>query len=174
MPDTQETKSVGVDGFEELEAMLTKRGEPKPGPESSDLDELDALLADSMKMRDEDEQMKKDRLLLKRRGGVSADERAETEARIRAWEAKRVWKAMANVTVFERQTCKCGECTISFSHSMQAQVHRDQPGTTRVIKTDEFITDLPNQVGFADFDVPLCAKCAWSKGVDLRKEDFQW
>ncbi len=174
MPDM----AIAVDDFEELEQALAERAgiaKPKGKPAQVDgFDELEELLSESINLKNEDARIKADRALLKRRGGVSAEDRAETEARVRAWEARRVWEALANVTVFEKHNCACGSVHKVFSHSMQQQRHREQPGTTRLIKTDEFLLNLPNLVAMAEFDVPMCADCAESKGVDITKEDFEW
>lgn len=128
-------------------------------PPSSDLDDLDALLDESVALRDEAASMKSARDRLKR-GNLPREDRLETEALIRSWEARRVWETLSEVAVWEKTECACGAVHLNFSHLMHQQRHRHQPGTTRLIKADEWDEALPTIVAHQELTVPICVACA--------------
>jgi hypothetical protein len=130
------------------------------------LADLDALLAESVKQRNEAQVAKaaKDRL---RKGGQSARERAEDQARLQAWEAAHEWVARANVAYFERAVCACGQEASLFIGLMQRREHRHLKATMDWILVQAATANLPNEVARRTRHVNVCMACAPQKGWQL-------
>lgn len=144
----------------ELDDLLAESIEPV-----SILDELDALLQESIKAVEEEAAIKFLRAKQKR-GGVSKEERDADEARIREWEARREWDTKANIGVFNKTECSCGSMTLTWSHLMHEQVHKEKR-VTRSVRATAQIATLPNVTAYQVISVEACTACAGSKGWDL-------
>lgn len=129
--------------------------------------ELDALLGESVKLREEEAAVKFLREKSKK-GGLSKAERDEDEARIRAWETKMEWDTKANIGVFNKTVCTCGSATLTWSHLMHAQVHKEKK-VTRTVRATAQVALLPNQIAHQVIAVEACADCAATKGWDLNQ-----
>lgn len=159
--DLGETPRAGTDALDDL--MQESLEEPSSG------DLLEDLLSESLVQVREQREAKaaKDRL---KRGGLSAQERLEDEARIRAWEAAHEWKAEANVSLFIRYICACGSHREVFSGLMQREQHRHLTNhAKRWVAVPSAKADLPNEVLIKEQHMPLCYSCAEVKGWDLTK-----
>lgn len=178
-----------IEEQEEVDAMLTEGSILEPTDEQAgDIeldallqtqaellgieDDLDSLLSESIALRDEAAATKGLREKLKR-GGLAAAERAEIEASIRDWEARREWDTIANVAVWEKHECQCGGVNMYFSHVMHKQQHKEQ-SVIRYVATDKVLLDLPNLVAVQGMTTPMCPGCADREGFDLTKESLQW
>lgn len=127
------------------------------------LPDLDDLLSQSVAARKESIEAKAARERL-RRGGLSARERAEDQARLAAWEAAHEWSAAANVALFGVQVCACGEEHSLFLGLMERQTHRHLKGTQRWVKAETSKAALPNEVCYRKAEVAMCAACCTDKG----------
>lgn len=127
------------------------------------LSDLDALLKESVATRNETVAAKaaKERL---RKGGQSARERAEDQARLTAWEAAHEWVNRANVAYFERTVCQCGAVTQLFIGLMQRREHRHLRATMDWKAAATSLAGLPNEVAHRTRQVGMCAECASVKG----------
>lgn len=140
---------------------------------ASGLEDLDALLGESMALKEEEAHVKWLRERTKK-GGLTAEQAREDEARIRAWEAKREWKVTANVGVFELHECSCGNTTSVWAGLMHAREHRTMK-VTGYVRATEQIASLPNLVAAQIVKVDCCPACAGMKGWNLDKEvDIVW
>lgn len=137
------------------------------------LDELQDLLDESLALKQEEAAIKFLREKQKR-GGGTAQERAEDEARIREWEARREWDTKANVAVFEVRECSCGTVETIYSHLMHWQQHKEKR-ISRSVRAHQQIAALPNMIAKQQVKVDCCSKCAELKGWDLKGEaTFMW
>jgi hypothetical protein len=145
---------------------LEQESPAQPAPE---VDPLEALLAESLKSRDDKLAAKAARDRIKR-GGLNSTEKIETEALIREWELRHEWEVVANVALFERQECHCGVNRTVFVTLLSRQVHRhmkDKP--QRWTRTDKALTALPNEVKVRVKAVEICDVCAEGKGWNLQQ-----
>lgn len=137
-----------------------------------DLPELDQLLDESSEVPDLDDLLgtakaeAKDKAELKAakqrlaKGGMTDRERAEDLARVREWEAKHLYKAVANVSCFVESCCEhCGDYTYLFTGLMERQVHRHIETTQRWHATDTIKTDLDNEVRVTQQTTKFCVQC---------------
>lgn len=171
-PEPVSGMDAEVEDADELDQLLQESlGKPKAAADP--LDDLDQLLQESVALRDEASAISQARDRLKRQS-LSLDERRETEALIRSWEARRVWLTVADVTVWEVATCDCGSVHRTFSHTMHKQTHRDSPTTIRLVKADTWSEGLPTLVAHQEVSVPLCAECAHEWDIDATKPDLTW
>jgi hypothetical protein len=154
------------DGLEELNELLTV------STRAATTDDLDALLQESVALREEEQATRKLREDLKK-GRMSKAEKEETERKIREWEARRVWNTLANVLVWDRIVCDCGHEVLVFSHLMHMQEHREIAANRTVI-AEETVPGLPNLIAKQTIEVPVCECCAAGKGFDLKREDMAW
>lgn len=159
--------------IDELDSLLAESiGKQKPTKPA--FDDLDDLLAESISIRDEASANASNRERLKR-ANLGAIEREAIEAKVREWESRNVWTPLATVAVFERVTCTCGYFTDAFSHMMQQQKHKHQQATTRFIRTDEVVGNLPKKLVYQHAEVEICAECASSKGWEINElEIIEW
>jgi hypothetical protein len=153
---------------DELDELLGQGGGQAP------VDDLDALLRESVQARDEALTIANMRKRLQR-GALSAKEKEEIAATVAAWEARNVWSTVANVAVFEEVVCTCGFYTRVFSHLMHKQQHKTSPGITRLIRTEQIVEGLPRLTAQQQSTVEMCWECADKRyGFDPEKEDLQW
>lgn len=140
------------------------------------LPSLDDLLADAMRAADEQKKVSQARERLKK-NKVKASDREETEALIRSWEARNLWKPMANVALFEYVTCTCcQQFNTNFLRMMQKQVHRNNPQITRLIamgEGQEMDAALPKLVARQVTEVDICEYCAADAGFDILNPDIE-
>lgn len=140
----------------------------------NELSSLDDLLSESLAIRDEAQATKAMREKLKR-GGMPAAERAEIEAKVREWEARKEWLPVATVAVFEHMSCDCGYFSETFSHVMHKQTHRQKSNLTRYVQATTVLPDLPQLVAKQHHEVSICAECATEKGWNLEQAiDIEW
>lgn len=148
--------------------------EPPQLPEPDGLDDLDALLDESVKLRDEEREVKAARDRLKRRyasgSGRTPEEIAEDEARVREWELRNNWEAVANIAFWERHRCtNCGRQQTIFRQLMLKQHHRTFPDTIRWQQVDETVPDLPQENLVEKWEVGMCTNCAPEFGFDFQE-----
>lgn len=141
----------------------------KPQTKAEAFADLDDLLASAVAQRDEVTANKANRERLKRQN-ISAVERAEIEAKVRAWESRNVWTPTANVAVFEHASCECGYYVEMFSHLMQQQKHKVTVGLTRLIVADTLAEGVPRKVARQYTTVSICPECATGNGWDMEAE----
>lgn len=146
-------------GIPELDALLEESTKRE--------DDLDELMAESLKLTEEEKAVKFLREKQKR-GGLTKAEREDDEARIREWEAKREWDTKANIGVFNKAVCTCGNVSITWSHLMHMQVHKEKR-VIRHVRAKVEVAALPNQIAYQVVTVDCCIDCARDKGWDLNQ-----
>ncbi len=159
--------------FDDLEALAHESPHTGRAAAVKDLDDLDALMAESIALREEDNAGKAYRELLKR-GGMSKEDRRDIEAKLQEWESKREWQTLANVALFRVVTCACGQVHTVFGGMYYRQKHRTQITTTRLVAAKiaangEAKPDAApaNEVIHEEIAVPMCAVCASAHGFQL-------
>lgn len=145
-----------------------------PAPSVPEPDDLDALLAESVQLRDAEREMKAARERLKRRytsgSGRTAQEIAEDEARVRAWEAANLWDNVAGIAQWEKHRCvNCGRGQTIFRQLMLKQRHRETPNTWRWQSVDEIPEGLPQENLVQKWETGMCTHCAGEFGFDFKE-----
>ena len=133
----------------------------------TDFDDLEALLGEA-KAAERDAREAKDARERVKRGGLTPAQRAEDEARLREWEARHEWRAVANVAQFERHRCACGRQQTIFRQLMQKQQHRHLRDSVRYVQVDAQIAALPNEILVQKWNTPMCTECAPRVGFDFK------
>jgi hypothetical protein len=164
-----ELGTAGDEDFSDLEALIN----PKPLPDADEpdegFDELEELLGEAMDAQREITRVKE--LRKKQKGGFGLS--AEDEARIRAWELAREWTAVANCAIFKRYECACGYHSTVFEGLMLEQKHRHDKHANRWTAQETSVAALPNNTAIRTKPIPMCQRCANSKGFSL-VTDLQW
>lgn len=156
------------DEFDELEALIN----PKPTPDAQDdegFDELEALLGEAMADRKTTEAVKQ--LRAKAKGGFGLS--TEDQTRIRNWELAKEWLPVANTALFKRYACVCGFHTTVFEGLMLEQRHRHSSHANRWTAQEVALASLPNKTAIRTAQIPMCQRCAASKGYSL-VTDLEW
>ena len=155
--------------FAELDELLN----PKPTPDADDsdegFDELEALLGEAMADRKATEAVKQ--LRAKAKGGFGLS--TEDQGRIRAWELAKEWLPVANTALFKRYACVCGFHTTVFEGLMLEQRHRHSSHANRWTAQEAALASLPNKTAIRTARIPMCQRCAASKGYSL-VTDLEW
>lgn len=160
--------SENAEDFTELEALIN----PKPTPDAQDgegFDELEALLGEAMADRKTAEAVKQ--LRAKAKGGFGLS--TEDQGRIRAWELAKEWLPVANTALFKRYVCTCGFHTTVFEGLMLEQRHRHSSHANRWTAQEAALASLPNKTAIRTAQIPMCQRCAASKGYSL-VTDLEW
>jgi len=147
--------------------LLAEVRKPAGGAKPSALPALGDLLAQATATQRDS----KARDTAKRRlalGQGSAEERAADAARIRDWESKHEWQAVANVALFHVYDCECGKSSKIFEGLYRRETHRHlKHGAQRHVAVDSAMADLPNEVAIRTTDIEVCGACMDAKGWDL-------
>lgn len=129
-----------------------------------DLPDLDDLLGTAKAEAKDKADLKASKARLAK-GGLSDREREEDIARVRAWEAKNLYKAVANVACFTEARCAgCESYSYLFTGLMERSVHRHIETTQRYIAVDVVKTDLDNEVMVTRKVTPFCVDCMGAVG----------
>lgn len=149
------------DPFDELEALDCNG-------ENETLDDLEALLGESMASVKEEAEAKAARERIKRGGQSTAERQADAE-RMRRWELAHEWKIVANVGLFKRYACTCGSVTTVFEGLMTRQTHRHLRDSSRWQVVQAVRADLPNETMIQHHPRTTCPECAGKLGFDLSR-----
>lgn len=138
----------------------------------SGFDDLEALLATAMAEKAEKNKGAELRAkLAKGKKTLSADEVDEINAAIARWEAEQLWRPLATVGVFEKQTCKCGHSALVYSYHLQLQEYRTKPDTRRYTRA-EYDAKLPRLSRVLDVSVDFCHHCVTTVFNPAELEEF--
>lgn len=146
---------------EELEALLT--------PAAADDDgfaDLDALLGEAMAERKEAQGVADARKKAKSGFGLSADDLE----RIKQWELRKEWLPVSNTAIFKRYVCSCGFHSTVFEGLMLEQRHRHSTHANRWTAQETSVANLPNNTAVRVKRIPMCQRCAASKGFPISSE----
>lgn len=132
----------------------------------NDFDDLEALLGEAKAAERDAAEVKAARERAKR-GGLAPAQREEDVQRLREWEAKHEWRAVANVAQFERHRCACGRQQTIFRQLMQKQQHRHLRGSVRYVQVEVQLADLPNEILVQKWSTPMCTECCTRQGFDF-------
>ena len=97
----------------------------------------------------------------------------EDQGRIRAWELAKEWLPVANTALFKRYACVCGFHTTVFEGLMLEQRHRHSSHANRWTVQEAALASLPNKTAIRTAQIPMCQRCAASKGYSL-VTDLEW
>ena len=161
---------TGDADFAELEALINP-DKPKPDADDPDegFDELEELLGEALKEKALGEYVAKARA--KARSGYKLAD--EDLARIRAWELAREWLPVANVALFHRYACACGNHQTIFEGRLLEQRHRTQAGSNRWTSQASEQPGLPRKTAIRKSLVPMCQRCSAQVGYSL-VTDLEW
>jgi hypothetical protein len=130
-----------------------------------DFADLNAAIADQIKLKADAAAAKAARDRQKRGGPVASATLAEDQARIAEWEARHEWRAEANIALFERETCTtCETVSERFVQFMRLEAHRHLRDSHRIVRADKADAALSNRVYVQPRLVPMCPDCAEAKG----------
>lgn len=171
--------AVSYDDFDDLELGEVEAMPANPKPQvasegdddeaSDDFSELDDLLADAMQERRETQSVIETRKRAKAGFGLST----EDQDRVRRWELAREWLPVANTAVFRRYVCACGFHSTVFEGLFLEQRHRHSSHANRWTAAEASQANLPNDTAIRVKSIPMCQRCAESKGFSL-KTDIIW
>lgn len=157
---------LGADLDDDLDETVTVdavTATPNATDFADPLDDLDALLEESMGTVKQEAAARAARERLKR-GGQSAAERLEDAARIREWEDRNEWRTVANAAVFVQYECACGSLHSVFGGLFAEQDHRHLRQAKRWAAIAQAKADLPNHTFIRAVATPVCYDCAGEKG----------
>lgn len=130
-----------------------------------DFADLNAAIADQIKLKADAAATKAARDRVKRGGPAGHGLQPDDLARIAEWEARHEWRAEANIALFERETCEtCGTEGERFVQLMRLEAHRHLRDSHRIVRAVKADAALPNRVYVQTRLVPMCPDCAESKG----------
>ena len=130
-----------------------------------DFADLNAAIADQIKLKADAAATKAARDRIKRGGPAKHGLLPDDLARIAEWEARHEWRAEANIALFERETCEsCETVSERFVQLMRLEAHRHLRDSHRIVRTAKSDASLPNRVYVQSRMVPMCPDCAESKG----------
>lgn len=128
------------------------------------LPDLDDLLGTAKAEAKDKAEVKASRNRLAK-GGLTDREREEDLARLREWEARNLYKSVANVACFTESCCeRCGDYTYLFTGLMERQAHRHVATTQRWLATKVAKTGLDNEVMVTRQTTPFCLACMTEVG----------
>lgn len=132
---------------------------------------LDALLGESIALKDERDAEKELRKKIQRGGGSAAEIEAD-KALLRQWDRQREWKLKANVLVFTRQLCTaCDSYHTTVEGRFELLSSNRIQSATKLQSVVVFsIPDLPREVLYHDALVTVCHDCADNDGWPLEEE----
>jgi hypothetical protein len=161
----------GDEDFDELEELLNPKPEPDADEpdEEEEVDELEALLGEAMADKKIADAVKAARAKAKGGFGLSA----EDQERIRKWELAKEWLPVANTALFKRYVCQCGFHSTVYEGLMLEQRHRHSHHVNRWTTQEAALASLPNKTAIRVASIPMCQRCAASKGYSL-VTDLQW
>lgn len=129
-----------------------------------DFDELNDLLADSLKLADARKAVKR----AKANNGIVAPELADIAA---AAEAALRWTPQAAVARFVEEHCNCGASHRRFDGWFILSQHRQDQSARRLVRSDSH-ENLPAWHYVAEEVVSECAECLDSQELPLATPDF--
>lgn len=134
---------------------------------SPDLLDLDDLLGAAKAEAKDKAELKTAKARLAK-GGLSDREREEDLTRVREWEARHLYRAVANVACFTESSCtRCGDYSYQFTGLMQRDQHRHIETTQRWLAADTIKTDLENEVMITRKTTPFCIECMGDVGFSF-------
>lgn len=132
--------------------------------QEDDFSDLDALVDAAMTSVRAAQETKAARERLKR-GGLSAKEREETEARLRRWEAQHEWEAEAHCAHWLIVECKaCESQGRIFQGIMTRYKHKTMRSAIRYLPRAIEESALPRDIYTRTAQVELCELCAEEAG----------
>lgn len=149
---------------------------------AGDMDDLDALLAESLEQRAQKSRIETARKQLIK-GVATAEELESCRELIREWEDKEVFKSQRHIYIMEQQVCTCcGSISSKYVQHLVYQVHRTDPHQTRykdLSEVSSFETgnaefkSLPREVATRVRNVPVCSLvCAVEQGMNIEPRDW--
>ena len=160
------TKAEVEELDEELEGLLVPE---TAGSDEGDFSDLDALLGEAMAERNDAQKVVDARKKAKGGFGLSA----EDAERVRQWELRKEWLPVSNTAIFKRYVCACGFHSTVFEGLFLEQRHRHSSHANRWTAAEASRANLPNDTAIRVKSIPMCQRCAESKGFSL-KTDIIW
>lgn len=163
--------ATGDEDFQELESLIN----PKPQPDAlvgdvtdidETFDELEELLEGALAERADIEKVKAARAKAKGGYGLSP----EDLERVRQWELRKEWLPVSNTAIFKRYVCACGFHSTVFEGLMLEQKHRHDTHANRWTAQETSVASLPNNTAVRVKKIPMCQRCAASKGFPISSE----
>lgn len=146
------------------ELTVVTEAELASGP--VELDDLEALLAESLSARSLEARVKADRKRLAAGAGdLSPEEREKLRATILRWETDYEWQPLAFVALVEEQVCS--HCAARATHFIglyqRQQSRRDESAHRFVLWTPQLVVGdaarLPREHARRHREVPVCGSC---------------
>lgn len=153
---------------DELLNSLLENIPPPQAAKAQDIFSLDELLAESMAVQSQREQMKSIRKAAANGFGTKEERDANNEL-LRKWEAAREWNKVANVAGFNRCLClACDSYSVAFAGYYERQVHRSNVSIERLVKVTTAHTDsFKKEVKYFDETSAVCEDCLELQGYPI-------
>lgn len=159
-----------------LDDLLTESvdllaGQPSTvGKKAQDIFSLDDLLAESMVITAQREQMKQIRKAAAN-GFGSKEERDANNALLRKWEAAKEWNKQANVAAFTRCVCsRCRTYTVAFAGYYERQIHRSNAQIERLVLSGKPTDSYAKEVRYFDDSLAACEDCLAFDGYPVEMD----
>lgn len=174
MPADLFSDEASADSDELLNSLLEESTQslagtpPTQAAKAQDIFSLDELLAESMAVQAQREQMKGIRKAAANGFGTKEERDANNEL-LRKWEAAREWNKVANVAGFNRCLClACDNYSVAFAGYYERQVHRSNASIERLVKVTTAHTDsFKKEVKYFDETSAVCEDCLELQGYPI-------
>ena len=152
-----------------LEEFTTNLVVEEKEEEDSELDIFDQLLSEGKTILEERALLKANKKLLAR-GKLSRVDAERLKSAIDEIESAQTWEDIANVAMFAKQTCNCGEKQTFFVQFLLEQKHKREKGAFRwtAIPVPKG-GDLPKRTTFEVINTLICPACADEFGWEVEK-----
>lgn len=154
-------------------------GEPEllsatPAAPENPFADLDELLNEAMAAQAEKVAGERYRKALKS-PGLSREEAAEIQAKLREWEDRREWNSVAETALTIRTYCTtCRTATDSFGGFFKRQTHRQKKDLTRWLAIPKPQGGLPRERALRRVEEKFCLHCLAARGFGKDVTEVIW
>lgn len=168
LEDTSDDSDTTLDSLLAESTQMLAGTPHSQAAKAQDIFSLDELLAESMAVQSQREQMKSIRKAAANGFGTKEERDANNEL-LRKWEAAREWHKVANVAGFNRCLClACDSYSVAFAGYYERQVHRSNASIERLVKVTAAHTDsFKKEVKYFDETAAVCEDCLELAGYPI-------
>ena len=156
------------------EPELSAAAPATPAAPENPFADLDELLHEAMAAQAEKVAGERYRKALKS-PGLSREEAAEIQAKLREWEDRREWNSVAETALTIRTSCTtCRTTTDSFGGFFKRQTHRNKNGLTRWLAIPKPQGGLPRERALRKVEEKFCLHCLAARGFGKDVAEVVW
>ena len=145
-----------------------------PTPPADPFADLDNLLSEALAAQAERTAGERYRKALKS-PGLTREEAAEIQAKLREWEDRREWNSVAETALTIRTYCTtCRTTTDSFGGFFKRQTHRNKKDLTRWLAIPKPQGGLPRERALRRVEEKFCLNCLAARGFGKDVAEVVW